>query len=737
MDVKPNVCHFCHNHCAVEVTVKDGWRVEGMAANPRHFQFERQKIVVQSCQKARNVSEWFHHPDRLSYPKKRVGEKGEGKWQQISWSQAFDEIAAKLEELREKYGAETLATSSGTYRTEDQYRVRFMNLFGSPNRIGQSTICFAPSFITATCLFGQPLTPMTVHPKKTRCILSIGENCEQAFRHAWLTYLAALHAGAKLICIDPRRTPIAERADIWLQLRPGTDTALLMAMADVIIKENLYDKEFVDKWVYGFDKVAERAAKYPPEIAEKITWVPAEKIKEAARMYATLKPASSYHNMGLEHLSNSIEACHVRYILPAITGNIDIRGGNFMQGLHPDIQLAHEVELGDKLSPEQEAKQIGIDKFRLLQLPGYNLSMQTSFNKISRCHMCLAPAPLVYRAMITGNPYPVRALIVQSSNPMVTQSNIKQVYKALKSLDLLVVMDFWPTPTAELADYLLPAACWIERPVIFNFSEMVDFADVAAECVPPQVEGRWDRRTDYDFWRELGIRLGQEEHWPWKNLEEACDSRLVCTGRTIREWVAETGGNIARSAEMKKDRKYEERGFGTPTGRVEVYSTIMEKLGYDPLPEYYEPTESPVSNPELAKEYPLILITGARHQPFFHSEHRGVTSIRKLRPWPEIQIHPDTAQELNIADGDWVWIETSRGRIRQVCRYFTGIDPRVVSAQHGWWFPELPGEEPWLHGVWESNINVLTGDDDEMLNKKSGGWPLRALMCKVYKAQTY
>jgi anaerobic selenocysteine-containing dehydrogenase len=185
-------------------------------------------------------------------------------------------------------------------------------------------------------------------------------------------------------------------------------------------------------------------------------------------------------------------------------------------------------------------------------------------------------------------------------------------------------------------------------------------------------------------------------------------------------------------------KKYEKMGgFATPTGKLELYSTIFEKLGYDPLPAFEEPKESPVSTPELAKDFPLMLITGGRFRPFFHSEHRQIDSIRKKRPHPIVQLHPQTAREKNIQEGDWVWIETLRGRIRQKCEYNSGIMKDVVHAEHGWWFPELPGEEPWLSGVWESNVNVLTDDDPERCNPRSGGWPLKTALCKVYKCKVY
>jgi anaerobic selenocysteine-containing dehydrogenase len=346
-----------------------------------------------------------------------------------------------------------------------------------------------------------------------------------------------------------------------------------------------------------------------------------------------------------------------------------------------------DLSANDALSPEQRAKQLGADRFKFQSFPGYDLITENTMRvwgklppgeqtSMASCHQ-----PILYRAMVSGEPYPVRGLITHAHNPMVTQANTKLVYKALKSLDIHVVFDYWLTPTAELADYVLPVASWMERP---DF--MGDYG--GEQALPAFVEGEYDRKTDYECYRGIAIRLGQD--WPWENLEEVFDYMLEPKG-----------------------------------------------LGYDPLPKYEEPPETQQSNPGLAKEYPLTLITGGRFRPMFHSEWRQIDSIRKEHPDPLVQIHPETAKSLDIDDGDWVWIESPRGRIRMKCEHFLGIDKQVVHCQHGWWYPELPGEEPWLHGVWESNVNVLTEDDPEQCNQINGGWPLRTALCKVYKCKTY
>ncbi len=377
-------------------------------------------------------------------------------------------------------------------------------------------------------------------------------------------------------------------------------------------------------------------------------------------------------------------------------------------------------------------------RFRFISWPGYDY-IQSNVQRVwgkkfSRNHNCFAHAPSVFRAMLTGQPYPVKALITVSSNPMITMPNTKLVYEALKGLDLYVVQDFFFTPSAQLADYILPAASWLERPCLWTGTDTTEAIDISEEAFSPFKEGEYDRRADFDLWRGLGIRLGQEEHWPWNTLEEACDYRLSPLGYTFKEFLAERGGVYSPPF---KYRKYEESGFATPTGKIELYCTTFEKLGYDPLPQFYEASESPVSSPELALEYPFILITGGRFLPMYHSEWRQIESIRKQHPNPLMQIHPTTAAELDLKEGDWAWIETPRGRVKQKCHLFEGIDPRVIHAEHGWWFPEMPGQEPWLYGAWESNINVLTDDEPEHCNRISGGWPLRTGLCRVSRVKTY
>lgn len=738
--VKLAVCEHCHSRCQVMVHSENGRlvRFEKADSDPMADQI---KPPTMACLRLNGVKEWFYNPDRVNFPQKRAGEKGEGKWQKISWEQAFDEIGHKLKKIIDQYGPEAVAGTRGTQRTNEEFIARFFNVLGSPNYGGQSSICYSPSVVTSKAMFGFPPSRFSRFPGNKGCMFVIGNNPSESQTRIWkFLHDCKEKGGIKLIVADPRRTKTAEMADLWLQHRPGSDTALIMSMINVIVKEELYDKVFVEKWCYGFDKLAERAAEYPPEKVADICWLTPDQIRAAARMYATNTPSVAWKGMGLEHLSNCIEALQALHILPALTGSIDVPGGQWVPGPAPDFLDCAEMSALDVISPEQKAKQIDTSRFRLLGWPGWDL-IASHTEKIWEkpvgqpgCDLN-AHMPSIIRAMVTDKPYPVRACITVANNPMVTLPNTKLVFKALKSLDLYVVNEYWMTPSAELADYVLPTASWIERPFLYSSGGGIGYELRGGEqALPAVIPGEYDHRNDFEIFREISVRLGLGKYWPWKTLEESYDYRLAPRGITFKDFIDKEKGN---HMPPMVEKLYEKIGFATSTGKIELYSMVLENLGYDPLPRYQEAHENPITKPELTKDYPYMLITGGRFQPMFHSEQRQVDLCRRKHPHPLVQIHPDTAKAEGIDNGDWVWIESPRGRIRMKSKLFDGIDPRVVHAEHGWWFPELPGEEPWLHGVWESNINVLTDDSPDVCNEKSGGWPLRTALVRIYKTKQF
>lgn len=505
-------------------------------------------------------------------------------------------------------------------------------------------------------------------------------------------------------------------------------------MINVIIEEDLYDHEFVDEWCIGFEELKERAAEYPVDKVAEITWVPEEKIRAAARMYATAESASMPWGQKGGDASgiNASSTIQAKAILRAITGNLDKKGGD---QLAPPSRFPPAFFEHYALPQEQRDKMVGNDVFPGLTFKGWDIISQAypSFYPYSN-------APLMFRQMISGDPYPIKALIVQADNPVVAFSNTKLVVEALKNLDLLVVHDYFMTPTAALADYALPAATWLERPdncyAVMNHRPMYFGAQAR---VIDRFEGGADVdfRDDYEFWYGLAIRLGQEDKWWGPKTEDMLDFQLAPMGMTFEQFY----NDVKYMAGKKKYLKYKEPGykFLTPSGKVELKSSVIEKLAeetgrpFDPLPHFEYPGLSNEKHPEWGDEYPLIAITGARFMPFYHSEHRQPGPYRDLHPEPIFDIHPDTAIDLDIADGDWCWIETHMGRIKQRARKTSIVDPRVISIQHDWWFPEQDMALPNLGGVFKSSVNVILDDDPESLDQLMGSWQQTGVAVKVYK----
>jgi len=381
------------------------------------------------------------------------------------------------------------------------------------------------------------------------------------------------------------------------------------------------------------------------------------------------------------------------------------------------------------ISDEQRAKQLGIDKYPFFGFPGWEMNSAAN-RKLPHgyvaapeaWHSNLAHAREVMSAITTGEPYPVTAAITLANNPLLALPNTKQVFEALQALQLYVVMEYYMTPSAAMADYVFPATTTVEQPELWLTSGF------SVAC-PQGIERIEERRSSYDFYRGLGVRLGQEEYWPWETVEEVYDHCLEPVGLTFQQ-LAEQNGLLGK----REYRQYEKHGFGTPSGKVELKSSIFEELGAEPLPTYREPIWSPESrDSSISDEYPIILITGSRFMPMYHSEQRQIEKARKKMPDPLVSIHPDTAKELGLAEGDWAVISTPLGSIRQRVHVTDAIHPHMADAQHSWWFPERSGKLPELFGVFESNANVLCPDAPEFCSPEIGSWPHSALMCRIEK----
>jgi len=626
--------------------------------------------------------------------------KGHLGWKRITWDEALDTVAYQFKKVIEQHGPESLFIGQGTGRDYESHFSRFGKLLGTPNVLTAGHMCYLSRIGASLITCGR--FPVCDYEGKPKCIVlwAVNPLWTNPDEYKGAGFWRAYKKGAKLIVIDPRKNFYTQKADLWLQLRPGTDAALAMGFFQVIIEEELYDKEFVTRYIHGWDAFMERVKEYPLYKVEQITWVDEELIREAARMYACTKPAGIHWGVPTEQTVNCTDFTRTAIGLMAATGNLDAPGGNVFH-VPPKVRKVSEFSRHDALSPQQRGKRLGGEQYKLA------------------ARMALITPKAAWEAMLTEKPYPLKAGIFVGTNPLITEANAKDIYAALQKLDFLAVADFFLTPTAELADIFLPAGTWLEQN---HMAENWKFHGyVLARQKVVEIGECWQ---DHKIFLELGKRMGQE--W-WDTVEDTLDYLLEPTGLTWEQFK--------EKGYLKGDMvyyKYRQGGFSTPTRKVELYSSILEDWGRDPLPKYTEIPESPVSRPDLAKEYPYILNAGLRTPTFFHSANRQVPWLREIRPDPIVEIHPDMAKKHGIKEMDWVWIESPRGRIKQKVKLNDGIDPGVVVAEHGWWFPEIKDDG---HGWDISNINLLTDDSHQSMDPVMGATNLRVLLCNISRCE--
>ena len=681
------VCRSCHGGCGVIVQVKEGKviKVDGDPDSPISH--------GAMCGKGLAITQLAYHPDRILYPMSKT-EKG---WGRISWDEALDTVAGKFDEVIKEYGPEAIIVGQGTGRDYESHFSRFGNLLGTPNVLTAGHMCYLSR--TGATLITCGNLPVCDYENNPKCIVLWACNplWTNPDEYKGVSFWRAYEKGATLIVIDPRKGFLAKKADLWLQVRPGTDAALAMGFFSVIIEEELYDKNFVARHIYGWGDFVERVRKdYPLSRVEEITWVNRGLIRKAARMYATTKPAGIHWGVPTEQNNNCTDFTRTAVGLMAATGNLDAPGGNVFR-VPPRVRKVSEFSRHQALSAEQQKKRLGGDQYKLA------------------ARMTFITPKCAWDAILREKPYPVKAGYLVGTNPVVTRANAREVYEALKKLDFLAVSDFFLTPTAELADIFLPAGTWLEQDHVSENWKRHGYVLARQKVV--EIGECWQ---DHKIFMELGKRMGQE--W-WDSVEDSLDWLLEPTGLTWEEFK--------KKGYLKGDMKYYkylEKGFSTPTRKVELHSTILEKWGVDPLPKYAEIPESPVSRPDLAKKYPYILNAGFRTPTFFHSENRMIPWLREIRPDPLVEIHPETAKKHGIKEGDWVLIESPRGGAKERAKLNDGIDPRVIVAEHSWWYPEIKSPD---HGWDVSNINLLTENFHESMDPIMGATNLRVLLCTI------
>ena len=723
-------CRLCGYLCGLIAQVEHG-RVVAVQPDPNRYPYDSR--VVSGCMRSRINPQFVEHPQRLNHPLKRSRKRGSGQWETCSWEQALDEIALRLDNLRQQFGSETLATSIGGARANYWPLHRFMNLFGSPNNIGIGQICWNPQVWVNTLTFGWPIE-YELDPGVTGCAVLWGTNPAESDNSLfWRTIQQFTQQDGSLIVIDPRYTRTARRANIHLPLKPGTDAALALGFLHIIIEEDLYDHSFVNEWCQGFESLQQRVASYPPEKVAAITDLQVNDIVQAARLFATQRPATLISGRGVDQIGgNSIQALRAIALLRAITGGIDIQGSSHLANM-PDFIPEIDLELSDLLPESQRKKQLGNEHISLQTYQGYEQVSeytQQHGKRLPHRYLTSAHPNLVWRAMKSDEPYPIKAFIVMASNPLISHADSRLIYEAMQSLDLLVVLDYFMTPTAMLADYVLPIAGTMERPVLQTDAGISNIAYGGPSAIPPLAQ----RRTDFEFWRELGTRFEQGSYWPWLNLEQCFEDVLASAGLNWEEFCST--GLYAPPRKYHQHTKIDPSsqkpmGFATPSGKVELYSTILADLGYDPLPNH-SPIETWLTQPDSQEDFPLTLLTGARQQPYYASEFRQFPKLRSRHPQPLVEVSPQASEKYNLETGDLVWVETPNGRARfwvKICN----LRPEVISVEYGWWLPELDPAEPELGGVWISNANLLTTAKIEMCDPLLGQWPYNGLPCRIYR----
>lgn len=697
-------CRGCHGGCMHILTVEDK-RVVAIRPDP-----EGPLNHGHGCVKGMSVMEQMYHPDRLLHPMRRIGPKASGQWERISWDEAYDTIAARLKELRDKHGPECIALTTGTGRHHLAQYWRFANVLETPNATSSGAlICLGPRKNAGDFTAGVFAGVDYYGPVKPEGILVWGANPAVSGADGELQWHIkdAVRRGTPLIVVDSLPTELTAAAEIWLCPRPGTDGALALGLLNLIIENRWYDGDFVQNYTLGFEALAERCREYPPERVEQITGVRAEDQRRAAKRLSELRPLSLEWGCAVEQTSNSFQTCRAIFMIPALLGNWDVPGG-----FVPSKNIALSADpLFERLSPEQGKKIIA---------GGFPLNDGTASPKM------FAHPWLTFDAMKTGKPYKIRALLSHANNSLLSMPDANHAYDCLKELEFFVYMDFFRTPTAELADILLPAAMWPELDSYYPFPE---FGDESLLCQQKLVQ-TGECISDEEFFLTLCQKMGLD--YGAESQREILDVGLTEMGRRFPDWAGLNFDKLKQLGSITPERQYynyRRNGFNTPSGKFEFYCPRLKEAGADPLPFWREDRETPVSQPDLAKEYPLILTTGGRKQPYFLSNNRQIASLRRLWPFPRVSMGPDTAAAYGIEDGDWVWIENSRGRITQKALILPDMAPGVVSCEMGWWYPEAGAPD---YGWRESNANLLTigeppGDDF------SGAYPLRGLLCRLEK----
>ena len=726
--------------CGMFITVKDNKivKVEGDPDHPiTHGRL---------CPRCIALDEVVYHKDRLMSPMVRAREdRGKNAWKKISWDEAYDLLEKKIREIQDTYGAEAIFTLTGTGRESTLYApVYGPAIMNTPN--GASTYAFSgeacygpratitnyllgagvPEIDSAQYLPGGYDDPQFEVPKY---ILVWGKdplysNPDGFFGHS---IIDLMKRGSKIITIDPRLTWLGSRAEFHLQLRPGTDAAVGMGLLNVIISEGLYDHDFVEKWCYGFDELAEAVKEWTPERVQEVSWVDAEALVGAARAFATSAPSTATWGVALDQSKASTQGAQCFLALVAICGYLDVPGGVTIT--KPTSFIGQwRYDMSDTLTDGMAEKHI-VDptgKYRLFNTGAAMGGVQgdTLLNWLEG----------MYKD-VPGY-YDLRMCWIIGNNPLACMADQpKRWYEAMKDLDFIVAQDIFMTPTIMgLCDLVLPLSTFAEHDglVTPNYGRNQHFIGAMNKAVENP-----DTKSDLEILIDMGKRMRPEIWEGVDSVDDFFDKLLKDTYGfgldDVRAVPVKQASYTYRKYETGDLRDDGEPGFQTITGKVELYSPVLESYDEQPLPYYEEPECSPVSQPaEIVEKYPLVYTTGGRHISMFHSEHRQIPSLRALHPDALVTINPATAARYGIEDGDWVRVATMFGACVQKARLSEEVNEKMVHLEHAWWYPEQDGEAPNLYGVWKSNVNSLM--PHESVGVTGYGAPYKNGICSICKA---
>ena len=701
--VYPTTCWECSTNCGALATVQQGRVVKyGPNSDAPH---SKGAFCIKGIRGAPGLT---NGENRLLYPQRRIGARGEGKWARISWDEALDEMADKLADVRLKHGPQAIVgATSGAFFSRSVMTALMLRSIGSPNWMINQDLCGGCRAVSAK-VTGLDIT-RGEDIEHTQCALVVGRNSMIADPIEWMALKAAKKRGAHIIVIDPKRTPVAQLADIWLAPQVGTDAALALAMINVLITERLYDADFVRDHCHGFAELGERAAAFPADVAEQLTGVPADQIVAAARMYAA-RPSVFVSGHGIDASSVGVQTFRAFHALAAISGNIDRAGGNLRQhipaGLKSNFEILHRPEF--RLDPEIEQQTLGAKEFPLWAGPR---GWQTA------CHNAS-----VIDAVLTDKPHPVRAMYISGVNIVVTYPNTRRTIEAMQSLDFITVAAHQMTPTAEFADILLPKTTTLEEEEV-SFSPASRTVLFTKAVVAPRGEARDELGIAAPLLDRMEKRQAITNRvLPWRSQREYNDYLLADSGIDIADLDA-------KGFLQLDDTPIANQGsFATPTGKVELFSNTLDEFGLDPLPAHVEPARNALPAAQRTR-YPLTLITGDRERSYHHSRFRGEDWATKVSPDPRLVMHPETARDHGIGDDEWVHLEVAG--MTGTCSLRVKVSdetPRdVVNTGMGWWRPAADGPD---RGALDINVNAILTYDGPF-DPVSGSSNIRGMRCRV------